>query len=134
MQDIRVWKSGWWFQLIHPSDFRLMAGFCPPWKYVRQHLMKNGKTEGCMYKCTIYKKCHTWFPNGFFIEHEIIWKLLPNCLKLLFELRCQLNKLYSEKIIICILIPSFFGTENCDSGFQQTGLTLDENSLYIVNS
>lgn len=80
------------------------------------------KTEGCKYKCTVYNKCYTRFPNGFFIEHEIILKLLPNCSKLLFELRCQLNRLYSEETIICLLIPSFFVTDNSDSRFQQIGL------------
>lgn len=108
-----------------------MAGFAPLRNMVGGSWWKMEK-QGCMYKCTIYNKCHTQFPNGFFIEHEIIWKLLPNCLKLLFELRCQLNKLYSEKIIICILILSFFGTDICDSEFQQMGLTLDENRVSML--
>lgn len=111
-------------QQTQPLDFRLMAGFCLSLKYVMRQLMKNRKTEGCTYKCTIYNKCHTWFPNEFFIDHEIIWKLLPNYLKLLFELRCQLNRLYSEKTIICILIPPFFELDHYDSGFQQMGLQM----------
>lgn len=79
--------------------------------------MKNGKTEGCKYEYTIYNKCHTWFPNGFFIDREIIWKCFQIGWNYCLSSDTNSTDYTLKKIIICILIPSFLGTDNSDSGF-----------------
>lgn len=59
-------------------------------------------------------------------------KLYENCFQLAWNycLRSDANSTDYTLKNNCVLISSFFGTEHCDSGLQQMGLTLAENRVY----